>query len=89
MGYDFDWSVLTTEYGLGLIDGTWVTLKLTFWSTTFALLLGVIFGTIRWRGGRIAEPICWAYIEFARNTRRWYRFFSGIFPSVSFFRAGS
>lgn len=68
MNYKFDWSVLTTEYGLGLIDGTWVTLQLVFWSMSFALILGLTFGTLRWMGGRIIGPICWIYIEFVRNT---------------------
>jgi polar amino acid transport system permease protein len=68
MGYDFDWSVLTTEYGLGLIDGTWVTLQLVFWSLLFALALGTFFGTLRWVGGRFFEAISWTYIEFIRNT---------------------
>ncbi len=68
MSYEFDWSVLTTEYGLGLIDGTWVTLQLVFWSMSFALVLGLFFGTLRWIGSRVLEPICWVYIELFRNT---------------------
>lgn len=68
MGYDFDWSVLTSEYGLGLISGTWVTLKLVFWSLSLALIIGVIVGMLRWRGGRLTEALCWNYIEFVRNT---------------------
>ncbi len=68
MGYEFDWSVLTTEYGLGLIDGTWVTLQLASWSLLFALVLGIVFGTLRWIGGRFLEAICWTYIELVRNT---------------------
>jgi polar amino acid transport system permease protein len=27
-----------------------------------------MFGTIRWIGSRVLEPLCWAYVEFARNT---------------------
>lgn len=68
MGYRFDWSVLSSPYGLGLIDGTWVTLRLVFWSMSFALVLGLVFGTMRWAGGRALEPICWLYVEFTRNT---------------------
>lgn len=68
MSYHFDWSVLTSKYGLGLIDGTWVTLKLSFWALLIALVLGVLFGTLRWRGGRLAEVVSWTYIEFLRNT---------------------
>jgi polar amino acid transport system permease protein len=68
MGYDFDWSVLTGEYGLGFIDGTVMTLRLVFWSLSFALILGLFFGTLRWIGGRVLEPICWLYVEFTRNT---------------------
>lgn len=87
MGYDFDWSVLTGEYGRGLIDGTWVTLKLVFWSLSFALVIGIVVGVLRWRGGRITEAACWSYIEFARNTPPlvqilfWYFSIGFIFPS--------
>ena len=86
MGYNFNWSVLTGEYGLGLIDGTWVTLKLTFWSLILALVLGVVFGTLRWRGGRVTEAVCWIYIEFHRNTPPlvqilfWYFSIGFVFP---------
>jgi len=86
MGYDFDWSVLTGEYGQGLISGTWVTLKLVFWSLTLALIIGIAFGVLRWRGGRLTEAMCWSYIEFARNTPPlvqilfWYFSIGFIFP---------
>lgn len=86
MGYDFNWSVLTGEYGLGLIDGTLITLKLSALSLLFALMLGVVFGVLRWRGGRVAEAVCWTYIEFTRNTPPlvqilfWYFSISFILP---------
>lgn len=35
---------------------------------TFAFLLGLLFGTIRWIGLKATEPVCWLYVEFARNT---------------------
>ena len=68
MSYKFDWSVLTTPYGLGLFDGAWITIKLSFWALTIALVLGVGFGILRWRGGRAVEVVCWLYVEFLRNT---------------------
>ncbi len=65
--YKFDWSILWGEWGLLLIDGLWVTLQLAGWSLLFASLIGLVFGVVRWLGLRVLEPICWVYIEFARN----------------------
>jgi polar amino acid transport system permease protein len=63
-----DWSILWGDAGLLILQGLVVTLKLSAWVLTFACLLGVLFGTVRWLGLKITEPICWPYVEFARNT---------------------
>ena len=34
----------------------------------FAFGAGFAIGIVRWTGNRYLEPICWVYIEFARNT---------------------
>lgn len=65
--YKFDWSILWGEWGLLLIDGLIVTLQLAAWSLTFAMLIGLVVGVVRWRGIRFLEPFCWVYVEFARN----------------------
>jgi polar amino acid transport system permease protein len=64
----FDWSILLEEPGQFIIQGLWITLKLSGWSLLFAFLLGLFFGVIRWLGLWVTEPICWFYVEFARNT---------------------
>jgi polar amino acid transport system permease protein len=68
MSYHFDWSVLRGEYGLLLLDGLVVTLKLAGLTMLFAFAIGFVVGIVRWTGNKYLEPICGAYIEFARNT---------------------
>ena len=68
MAYHFDWSVLWGEYGLLLLDGLVVTLKLAGLTMLFAFVLGFAVGILRWGGNRLVERICGVYIEFARNT---------------------
>ena len=66
--YKFDWTILHGEYGWAMIEGLLVTLQLAGWSLLFAFTVGLVFGTVRWLNVRFIEPICWLYIEFARNT---------------------
>jgi polar amino acid transport system permease protein len=66
--YRFDWSVLWGEWGLLLLDGLFVTLKLAALVMLFAFMLGFLIGIVRWSRNRYLEPICGAYVEFARNT---------------------
>jgi polar amino acid transport system permease protein len=68
MQYQFNWSVLWGDYGLRLIDGLFVTLHLIGYSLGIAFAIGLVFGIARWVGGRVLSPICWAYVEFVRNT---------------------
>jgi polar amino acid transport system permease protein len=63
-----DWSILWGEAGLLILQGLVVTLKLSACVLALAFLLGLLFGTLRWVGLKVTEPICWLYVEFARNT---------------------
>jgi polar amino acid transport system permease protein len=63
-----DWSILWHEPGLLILQGLLVTLRLSAWALLFAFVIGLAFGMLRWLRLRWAEPICWLYIEFARNT---------------------
>lgn len=65
---NLDWSILLEEPGAFLLAGFQVTLKLAAWSLFFAFLIGLAFGVLRWLRLRWAEPICWLYVEFGRNT---------------------
>jgi polar amino acid transport system permease protein len=90
--YHFDWSIYRGEYGLALLQGFLVTLELAGWSLLFALCVGLVFGVLRWREFRFTEPICWLYVEFARNTPPlvqilfWYFSASVILPDWLFER---
>src|SRR5215510_15986912 len=64
----FDWSILWGDAGLLILQGLVVTLQLSAWVLTLAFVLGLAFGTLRWIGLSVTEPICWFYVEFARNT---------------------
>jgi len=87
---NLDWSILWGEAGLLILQGLVVTLKLSAWVLAFAFLLGLLFGTVRWIGLKVAEPFCWLYVEFARNTPPvvqilfWYFSASYILPSWLF-----
>ena len=73
--YSFDWSILFTvnptyneHFGLLLLKGAWLTIKISLLSAGIALCLGVIFGL-----GRLTDfkPMRWlstGYVEFFRNT---------------------
>jgi polar amino acid transport system permease protein len=63
-----DWTILWGEAGLLILQGLVVTLKLSVWSLAIAFLIGLIVGTVRWVGSKVTEPLCWLYVEFARNT---------------------
>lgn len=67
MTYQFDFSILWGEWGLRLLHGMVVTLQLTGWCLTFAILLGLTFGILRWLNIRFVEPVCWLYVEISRN----------------------
>jgi polar amino acid transport system permease protein len=68
VAYHFAWGVLWGQWGLLLLDGLLVTLKLASVTMLFAFVFGFFVGIVRWTGNKYLEPICWLYIEFARNT---------------------
>jgi len=63
-----DWSILWGDAGVLILQGLLVTLQLSAWVLALAFVLGLAFGTLRWIGLSVAEPVCWFYVEFARNT---------------------
>jgi polar amino acid transport system permease protein len=63
-----DWSILWGDAGLMILAGLDETLKLSGCALVLAMAIGLVFGTVRWIGSRVLEPLCWAYVEFARNT---------------------
>lgn len=81
------WDFWQDGFGLLIIDGLWVTLELSAAAWCLALVLGAVFGVIRWFGWRITRPVCWLYVEAARNTPPivqilfWYFSASYIFPN--------
>jgi len=66
--YQFDWSILWGEGGKLLLQGAAVTLELSAFSLVLALVLGFLFGVVRWSGVKWLRPVCWFYVEFLRNT---------------------
>jgi polar amino acid transport system permease protein len=66
--YQFDWSILAGEAGGLLLKGALVTIELAALSLALALLLGFLFGVLRWSAIAPLRPVCWFYVEFMRNT---------------------
>jgi polar amino acid transport system permease protein len=66
--YQPDWSILLGEGGRLLVDGALVTLELAGLALMLALLLGFLFGVLRWSEIKPLRPVCWIYVEFLRNT---------------------
>jgi len=66
--YDFDWGVLWHQpYGMWLLEGLWLTIKIGFLAWIIAFFLGIFVGTLRvtpWRGLRFMAT---AYTEVFRN----------------------
>ncbi|MBI2737009.1 MAG: amino acid ABC transporter permease [Rhodospirillales bacterium] len=66
--YQFDWSILWGEGGRLLLQGALVTLELAALSLVLALMLGFLFGVLRWSQFGPLKPVCWLYVEVLRNT---------------------
>jgi His/Glu/Gln/Arg/opine family amino acid ABC transporter permease subunit len=66
--YQFDWSILLGESGRLLVRGAEVTIELAALALVLALILGFLFGVLRWSVIGLLKPICWLYVEFLRNT---------------------
>ncbi|MBW2028602.1 MAG: amino acid ABC transporter permease [Deltaproteobacteria bacterium] len=66
--YDFDWSVLWRQpYGMWLVRGIWLTLKIGFLGWIIALFWGIVIGTLRVTPWRWLRFISTAYTEVFRN----------------------
>ena len=63
-----DWSILLGPSGALLLQGARVTLQLAALALTLALVLGFLFGVLRWSGFPPLKLVCWFYVEFCRNT---------------------
>src|SRR3546814_84613 len=66
--YEFDWSILVGSGGDRLLEGARITLQLAAASLVLALVLGFLFGVLRWSSFPVLKPVCWVYVEFSRNT---------------------
>jgi glutamate/aspartate transport system permease protein len=66
--YDFDWGVLWRQpYGMWLLQGIWLTLKIGFLAWIIAFFLGILIGTLRVTPWRWLRFISTAYTEVFRN----------------------
>ncbi|MDI5929711.1 amino acid ABC transporter permease [Rhizobium leguminosarum] len=67
MTYDFDFAAVLAYWPL-LLEGTWTTLRLTFFCTVFGILIGAVCAIIRTSGPGWARWLIGMYVEFIRNT---------------------
>ncbi|WP_027520613.1 amino acid ABC transporter permease [Bradyrhizobium sp. Ec3.3] len=67
MTYQFDFGAVLAYWPL-LLEGIWTTLRLTFFSTVFGILIGAFCAVIRTGGSSWARAVISLYVEFIRNT---------------------
>lgn len=67
MHYEFDFSFLSTSWA-ELVDGTLLTVRLSFVSVAIGLVVGSIFATLRVYGSPGARLLVRGYVELVRNT---------------------
>ena len=85
-----DWTILWGNPGLLILQGLLVTLQLSGLTLLLAFLIGFPVGVLRWLSFRTLEPLCWLYVELARNTPPvvqilfWYFSASYILPAPLF-----
>jgi glutamate/aspartate transport system permease protein len=66
--YDFDWGVLWRQpYGMWLLQGLWLTIKIGLMAWVIAFTLGIFIGTLRVTPWRWLRFISTAYTEIFRN----------------------
>ncbi|MEA3223170.1 MAG: amino acid ABC transporter permease [Thermodesulfobacteriota bacterium] len=75
LGYDFHWAILYEKnptygeiFGLWLLHGLLLTIKISAISTVFALILGTLFGIGRLSRFKPFYLLSTGYVEFFRNT---------------------
>lgn len=67
MNYEFDFSAVL-EYWPLLLEGAWVTLRLTFFATALGFIIGTACAVARTSGPRWLRAVVTAYVEVIRNT---------------------
>jgi polar amino acid transport system permease protein len=67
MGYDFDFSVVWKNWDL-LAEGVWLTVRITFISTSLGLVMGMILAGLQRTERRVFTAPIRVYIELVRNT---------------------
>lgn len=67
MNYEFNFTAVLKYWPL-LLEGTWVTLKLTIVTTVMGMVVGVVCAVLRTGGPPWARRIVGAYVEVIRNT---------------------
>lgn len=67
MTYIFDFAPVLMRWPL-LLQGVWVTLQLTAFTTCLGILIGAACAVIRTGGPKWAQAIVGFYVEFIRNT---------------------
>jgi len=66
--YQFRWDILwEAPHYTWIINGLWMTLRISAISWIFAVLLGIIFGALRTVPFRPLRALATAYVEFFRN----------------------
>ncbi len=66
MQYTYDWSVLLTYKGL-LLQGLWLTIKLSVLGFVFSTAFGVVLGICRTVQNKTVRLLAGCYVEFFRN----------------------
>ncbi len=51
-----------------LINGLWVTLKISFWGLIFSFIIGILTAFMRLSTSPMLKLVSWVYVEFIRNT---------------------
>ncbi|WMT91896.1 amino acid ABC transporter permease [Pelagibacterium sp. H642] len=67
MNYSFNFAAVLSYWPL-LLEGIWVTIRLTAITTVLGILIGAICAVIRTGGPKWAQWIVTGYVEFIRNT---------------------
>ncbi|CAN7555025.1 amino acid ABC transporter permease [Devosia sp. LjRoot3] len=67
MNYSFNFAAVLAYWPL-LLEGIWVTLRLTAITTVLGILIGAFCAVVRTGGPKWAQVIVTAYVEFIRNT---------------------
>jgi polar amino acid transport system permease protein len=67
MDYQFDFSFLATHWQ-SLVDGAWLTLRMSITTIVFGFLLGTVFAVLRVQGPAWGKRFVTWYVDVIRNT---------------------